>query len=464
MRRLLNIWRAWSTKQRLALVGGLLVTVAGAAVGAYLIWGGRPADVSHGTDVTFHEKQKPPERNTLHTVNWPIYGLDSERTRYLPANGINPPLGPPVWTWDAHQLLEFSPIYVHGHVDRSHGRHKTQWQGHLYVMDKNAVFYSLSARTGNVDWKRQIGTLNASSPTYANGKLFAVNLSPGQVIALRAGDGKVLWRHPLPGRTESSPLVWHGRVFVGCESGDVFALDEKTGKTKWDFHTAGAVKGGVALDKGSLFFGNYAGQVFSVDASSGKQRWSAETQGGGFLRGGGIYSTPAVAYGRVYLGGLDGRVYSYSESNGELAWSHSTGGEVYPAPAVADTPDSPPSVYVGSLDHHFYALDARTGEERWDRFVDGAVLGASSVIGNTVYMAVIGPNIGSFGFDAGSGKQVFDSDLGEYNPMISDGRHLYLTGSVQIRAFRPPLGKPHKGKKAHEKQPHKGHQKPKSKN
>jgi outer membrane protein assembly factor BamB len=248
---------------------------------------------------------------------------------------------------------------------------------------------------------------------------------------------EVLWRHPLPGRSESSPLVHGGKVIFGCESGDIFALDAKTGKTRWSVHTGGAVKGALALDKGTLFADNYAGEVWALDAGNGHVKWTAHTQGGGFLRGGGAYSTPAVAWGRVYLGGLDGRVYSFEEKTGALAWSHSTGAEVYPSPAVAETRHSPPTVYVGSQDKHFYALDARTGDVRWERSLGGIVLGSSSVIGETVYVSAIGPNIGTFGYRVATGKKVFYNDQGEYNPVISDGKKIYLTGTSTIRAFKP---------------------------
>ena len=166
-------------------------------------------------------------------------------------------------------------------------------------------------------------------------------------------------------------------------------------------------------------------------------KWTAHTQGGGFLRGGGVYSTPAVAWGRVYLGGLDGRVYSFVEKTGELAWSHSTGAEVYPSPAVAETPHSPPTVYVGSAGQALLRARRPTGEVRWQHPVGGIVLGSSSVVGETVYVSVIGPNIGTFGFNVKTGKKVFYNDQGEYNPVISDGKKIYLTGASTIRAFEP---------------------------
>jgi outer membrane protein assembly factor BamB len=445
MARLLKIWRSWSVRRRLIVVGGATAAVAGLAIGAYLALK-RPADVSN-PNAAFSERKPQPVK----TVDWPLYGHDPERTRYLRAKHLDPPFGNSIWSFQAGKLLEFQPIVV---------------RGRIYFMDKDGMFYALSTDKGQVQWKRRVGSLNASSPAYAHGRLFAVNLEPPQAVALEPHKhgSKVLWRHPLPGRGESSPLVHAGKVIFGCESGDIFALDAKTGKTKWSVHTGGAVKGALAFDRGTVFADNYAGEVWAIDAGNGHVKWTAHTQGGGFGRGGGAYSTPAVAWGRVYLGGLDGRVYSYVEKTGDLAWSQSTGAEVYPSPAVAQTPNSPPTVYAGSQDKHFYAFDARTGAVRWEHSVGGVVLGSSSVIDETVYVSVIGPNIGTFGYAVNSGKKVFYNDQGEYNPVISDGEKIYLTGTSTIRAFKPEppghgkqkgahkhrsQGKRHKGKGAH---------------
>jgi outer membrane protein assembly factor BamB len=433
MGRLLNIWRSWSVAQRLALVAAAVLVVAGAGVAAYLVTK-RPADVSN-PEAAFHKQKR--DKKKVETLDWPMYGYDPARTRYLPVKGLNPPFHSSEWSFQAGKLLEFQPIVVHGT---------------LYFMDKDAMFYALDAKRGHIEWKRKVGNLNASSPAYSDGKLFGVNLEPHQAFALDAKKkGKVLWRTPLPARSESSPLVHNGKVIFGCESGDIFALDEKTGKVRWTVHTNGPVKGALAYDDGMLFATNYAGEVYALDAGNGQVKWTAHSQGGGFLHGGGIYSTPAVAFGRVYLGGLDGRVYSFEEKTGDLAWSQSTGAEVYSSPAVADTPHAPPTVFVGSQDKRFYALDAKTGAIRWEHPMNGNVLGSSSVVDRTVYVSVIGPNIGTFGYAVKKGQKVFYNDQGEYNPVISDGKTIYLTGTSTIRAFKPDKGgKGHKGGKGKE--------------
>jgi outer membrane protein assembly factor BamB len=419
MGRVLEIWRSWSTRRRLALVGAVTLLLAGGAVAAYAMLK-RPGDVVNEGAVFQPREEKKQKKPTVKTVDWPVYGYDDKRTRYLPTKEVHPPYRPSEWSFQAGKLLEFSPIIA---------------DDVLYFADKDALFRAMDADTGKVTWKRDIGSLNASSPAYAHGRVFAVTLEPGDVVAMRARDGKVLWRHPLPGRTESSPAVYNGKVIVGCECGTVYALDERTGAVRWTVDTAGPVKGGVAVDDGVAYFGNYAGELYAVEASNGAVKWQTGTQGSSFGRSGPIYSTPAIAFGRVYVGSIDSRVYSFEQATGELAWSHSTGDWVYPAPAVADTRGAPPTIYIGSKDQNFYALDARDGSVRWQQDVGGIVLGAASVIGEVVYVGVIGPNIGSFGFDVNSGKKVFEHELGEYNPVISDGQRLYLTGSSAIRAF-----------------------------
>ncbi len=421
MARIAEIWRSWSKRKRLLVAGGagLAVLAAGGAI-AYFTLVKRDQDVSCPPPCELEAEQTPKPKEVVKTVDWPVYGYDDQRTRYLPTKRVKPPFDASVWSFAAGKLLEFSPIVA----DDS-----------LYFQDIDSLFYSLDADTGKVQWKQMIGARGAASPAYVQGRVIAVTLEPGEAVALRARDGKILWRRPLGGRSETSPVVVGDKVIVGGEAGSVYALDIDSGKVLWQVQTDGAVKGGLALDEGVLYGGNYAGQVFAIRASDGSYVWQSSTQGLSFGRGGPVYSTPAVAFGRVFLGSIDNRVYSFDQDSGAVAWSHSTGDWVYAAPAVADTPKTEPTVYVGSKDQTFYALDAETGAVRWSKHIGGVILGAATVLGETVYVAGLGPNVGTFGFDVKTGKNVFESELGEYNPVISDGERMYLTGAAGIRAF-----------------------------
>ena len=435
--RLAQTWRSWSARRRAITVGIVVLAAAGIAVAAYQALK-RPADVTNeNVDFVERKKEPKPREPKDRTVDWPTYGLDDARTRYFPSDVVKPPYRPSDWSFQAGKLLEFSPIIV---GDR------------IFFQDIDATTYALDREKGRVLWKENVGDRAASAPAYSNNRIFLTHLDPGQAVALRPRDGKVLWKRPVPGRTESSPLAFKDELVIfGCECGTVFALDQKDGSVEWTVETAGAIKGALAQGKGNVYGGNYAGEYFAIDAKSGQVEWKQSTIGGSFGRGGGIYSTPTVAYGRVYFGSIDSRVYSVDMDTGEIAWSKSTGAEVYSGPAAADTPGTRATVYIGSADDNFYALDARTGATRWQQNTGGDVTGAGTVIGDVVYVSVIGESIGTIGYRIENGERVFEHELGEYNPAITDGERLYLTGYSELRAFAPDDGKKRgKGKKGGE--------------
>ena len=389
------------------------------AVAGYLVLK-RPGDKSCTAPCTITSEAPKPISGT---TDWPMYGLDPERTRYLDAAVVKPPFSIR-WKFKGRALLEYSPILV--------GRQ-------LFGVNNNGLAFSVKVRTGKARWKRQVARLNASAPTYSDRMLYLSNLEPGQVVALAAYDGHEVWRHPLPGRTESSPLVVGNKVVVGCECNTVFALDKRTGRTIWERQVNGAVKAAPAYSGGIVYIGDYSGELSALRVKDGSIKWQTGSQGSSFGRSGRFYATATVAFGRVYVGNVDGRMYSFDQRTGRLAWSRSTGNYVYAAAVAARTPDTQPTVYFGSYDGTLYALDARTGEERWKVPDLGAISGAASLIGDTVYVADL-KTTSTYGFDVRNGRRVFQYTDGAYNPVISDGKGLLLTGYKTLYAMRPASG------------------------
>jgi outer membrane protein assembly factor BamB len=129
-------------------------------------------------------------------------------------------------------------------------------------------------------------------------------------------------------------------------------------------------------------------------------------------------------------------VYSFATTTGKLAWSKRTSNYVYASPAVADIPHYGPTVYLGSYDGHFYALDARTGRVRWQRNVGGKISGSATIVGNVVYFANLAART-TIGLAVRSGAPVFKFPHGGFNPVISDGRKLYLTGYSSLYGLVP---------------------------
>ncbi len=412
-RRFWEEQRTWA----MALIAAAVLAIFGVVVAYNELK--RPPDV-HNEDVAFEPQE--PKQLPLHarTRNWPLFGYDRARTRYMPARGVAPPFRK-LWRHTDRPLLEFPPIYV---------------GGTLYAINNNGYAFALDAKSGRTLWERRIGTLNASSPAYSKHRLYIVNLVPGHIVKLDARTGRTIWKRDLPDRAESSPLVIGNSVYFGCENGELFALSTVNGKIRWSTQLGGAIKAAPAYYGGRLFVGDYGGYMNAVDPESGTLIWQAGSLGPGFGGSGAFYSTPAVAFGRVYSGNNDGRVYSYSVRDGELAWTYSTGGYVYSGPTVATTRHSPPSVFIGSFDGNVYSLDARDGSVRWSRGAGGQVIGSLSAVGDIVYAAEF-TNKTTSGFMMRSGRRVFRYPYGTYSPVISDGRRIYLTGYSSITALQP---------------------------
>jgi outer membrane protein assembly factor BamB len=260
---------------------------------------------------------------------------------------------------------------------------------------------------------------------------------PGRVVAMDGRTGKIRWAKRLASASESSPLATAGRIYVGSQDGTVYCLLAKSGRIVWRYKAGGAVKAGPAFSQGRIFIAAYGGKVTALKAGNGHVIWKSGTSGRAFGRAGNFYGTPAVKFGRVYAGNTDGRVYSFAASSGKLAWAHSTGNYVYAAPAVADVPGMKPAVFIGSYSGKFMALDARSGKVIWSKGGFGKISGAGSVIGNVVYFSSLSKRR-TWALGALTGKTLWSIGRGAFNPAISDGIRVYITGYSTEYGFTTP--------------------------
>jgi outer membrane protein assembly factor BamB len=415
-----------SRRARLTAAGAALLVLGGLAVGAYLYEKHRTGSVYHPNARFVPQPPPPLPKKGPSRFAWPLYGYTKNHTRFFPASTrVRPPFKQ-LWVHTGDALLEFPPV-MYG--DR------------IFQLSDDATLHAIDKYTGRDVWSKRLGALSASSPAVSGGTVYATVLSrhtgqeAGRVAALDMANGHIRWSRDLPSRCESSPLLDHGRLFFGTQSGTVYALNAKTGRPIWTYHAPGAVKASPSLSGGILYFGDYSGQIQAVRESSGHRVW-ASGSGGALLGSGTFYSTPAVVYGRVYLGNTDGRVYAYDASSGKLDWAVQTGAYVYASPAVADAPGIGPTVYVGSYDGTFYAIDARSGRVAWRYHAGGRISGSATIVGRIVYFADLGDRR-TIGLGISTGQLVFEKDTGSFDPVITDGHNIYLTGYTGLYGLAP---------------------------
>jgi outer membrane protein assembly factor BamB len=406
------------------LVVGIML--ASVAAGGLHYYRQRTGNVYH-PDAPFIADPPPtlPTRRIARTA-WPMYGFATNHARAFPASaGLRPPFHI-TWVRGGSALLEFPPALYGNSV---------------FQLADDGVLLSLDKGTGRELWSRRLGVVSASTPAVANNTVFATvmqrrtGLNAGRIVALNATTGAIRWSRDLPSPSESSPLVDGHRVFFGSTDGTVYALSTDNGSVQWTYRAAGAVKASPTLAYGNLYFGDYSGHLQAVSERTGARVWVSGS-GGKLFGSGQFYSTAAVVDGRVFLGNTDGRIYAYDASSGSLDWAVQTGAYVYSSPAVTDAPGLGPTVYSGSYDGTFYALSARSGHEQWTYRAGGRISGSATIIGHVVYFADLGSRT-TIGLGISTGRQVFGGFPGSFDPVVTDGTRVYLTGYTGLFALTP---------------------------
>ena len=427
--------------RRWVAIGLAVLLLVGGVVGGVFWFRSKTAtrEVRGSSTVEFRPTERPGVQSRptelLRAVPWPTYGYDAQRSHFAPFR-LRPPYRQ-IWMRRTGWYLEFPPAVGYGKVFAS------QLRGRFLALDR---------QTGVPVWQRWFEYCSAASPALAGGLVFAAYVPqpcssgprdrPGLVVAMRAADGKVVWRSRLA--SESSPLVRNGRVYVGAWDHRVYALAARTGKVAWSTETDGEINSSAAYSSGLVYIGTNAGSIYALDARTGAVRWRSRSFS--HFRTGReyFYATPAVAYGRVYASNTDGTVYAFGATTGHLLWARHVGTYVYTAPGIWDR-----KVYVGTYDGKFDALDAATGDLIWQHEAPGSIHGAPTIMGGLVYFATcgtcgqhgsryakLGPR-GTFALDARTGRRVWSFPDGHYAPIVADERRVYLVGSTRLYGLDP---------------------------
>ena len=409
----------------IALTAVLVLAVVAAALG-YNYVNSRTGSVYH-PDTPFVTQTSAPPLPVKHvSFSWPVYGYTTNHTRFFPASSkVRPPFRVR-WEHPGTSLLEFPPVIG---------------DERIFQLADDATLRAIDKRTGHELWYQRLGTLSASTPAVIGDRVYATimdrsqGLEKGRAVAVDFNSGRILWSRELPSQSESSPIYWQGKVYFGSQDGTFYALNAATGQTLWTYKAEGSVKASPTLQNGILYFGDYSGHLQAISARTGHRLWVAGSEGA-LIGSGNFYSTAAVMYGRVFLGNTDGRVYAYDARNGALAWAVQTGAYVYSSPAVTNAPGIGPTVFIGSYDGNLYAINAHTGAISWRYDAGGKISGSPTIVGRILYFADLGSH-STYGLDISTGHVVYTINQGAFDPVISDGHDIFLSGYGSLFAMEP---------------------------
>lgn len=315
----------------------------------------------------------------------PVVGTIGDRTLVIAGHydrvvyAVDGATGQPAWTFRPGACVFASPAL--GHV---------QGRPMVFLAAINRSVYGLDAASGNKIWQFEAMPWSfteaetfMSSPTLVRhgerivllvgvwiaDRSAARNVQSGELIALDAADGSLIWRKRLASVRLTSPAVarlgGQTLVFVSAHHGSVWALDLADGSTLWQAvlneETRSSPSIGLVDDVARLFVGTRFHSVFGLDPLSGARRWRHQT---GYW----IDATPSWVrwQGRTSLvvGSYDRAFYCLDGSSGQRQWHHTTGNFAYSSAAWARLGGRPVALAM-SWDEHLYLLDGGSGQVLW---------------------------------------------------------------------------------------------------
>jgi outer membrane protein assembly factor BamB len=276
----------------------------------------------------------------------------------------------------------------------------------VYAGSDDGNLYALSASSGEVAWKFAAGGIVRSTPALADGRIF-ITSDNGFAYAVDAATGAQAWAtdignvtavRDVSGKTDpsfdylqSSPVIADDRLYVGSADGNVYALAADTGEVVWKFATGAQVRATPTVAEGVVYIGSWSGVFHALDAETGEPRWSfeASTQLKPEYLYRPIQTRALVAEGLVVCASRKASVFALDIKTGEQKWEKSYGNAqwVESSPVLEDG-----ILYIGSSGSKYVlTLDLATGKPaglvitQTFNWGTPALSGGMVYVGGTVY-------------------------------------------------------------------------------
>ncbi len=244
--------------------------------------------------------------------------------------------------------------------------------GAVFAMDA-LTHVSAVSLAGGLLWQADItaafdrgGQQSGGGLAVGGGRVFATT-GYGEVVALDASTGGVLWRHRMGSPASGAPGLGGGKVFVMSVDGTGWALDAASGKEMWTLPAAENLLGSdtgasPAVTGANVIFPFAVGVMAASQRETGASLWQAAITGNrlgrAYANSGVITGDPVVTGGVVYVGTQAGRTGAFREDTGEMLWTAEEGA-VNPPLVVGG------SVFVVNDEDKLIRLDASTGARIW---------------------------------------------------------------------------------------------------
>jgi outer membrane protein assembly factor BamB len=196
----------------------------------------------------------------------------------------------------------------------------------LYVTSGYNELLALNPDQGGIYWRVKLPSPSRAAPTILDGRIYVTTLD-SRLIAMDAKDGKQLWDYQALSETSglvgaASPAAGTDIVVGAFSSGELVALRPGNGSVIWGDNLSPAVRvGGLSalpdihalpvMDKGLVFGISFGGKMVALDERSGQRVWQKPISGA---------ETPFVSGNAIFLISSNGDLVSLARDTGSFLW------------------------------------------------------------------------------------------------------------------------------------------------
>ncbi len=328
--------------------------------------------------------------------------------------------------------------------------------GKLFAEGTDGVIVAFDKATGAKLWTRgeddmtkdQAPSAFGGGVSYEAGKLYATN-GVGDVKAVNAETGEVIWKVKPAGPMRGSPTIAFGQLFVMTQDNQIISLNINDGSLMWDESGSNTQSGvfGVAAPaagQGTIVAGYSSGELSAYRYENGRTLWSdalartnISTTVGSITD---IDADPIIDSGRVYALGQGGRMAAYELVTGQRIWELNLAG--ISTPAIAGE-----WIFTLTDDARLLAISRSSGRVRWitqlQRYKDeedkkGPIFWTGPVLAGG-HLWVASSRGEMWKVSAGEGSASLFADIGQpvsLPPLVADGMLYLMDDAGTIHAWK----------------------------
>jgi len=244
--------------------------------------------------------------------------------------------------------------------------------GKIFAMDSSGNVTALNAENGEVLWRvrsRQGHKTGLAGGLAVDGGTLYVTDGLPEVLALSTQNGGLLWRAELDAPARAAPAVANGKVFAVTRGDQSFALDAASGKILWQHHglqeNAGIIASAPpAADDEMVVICYASGEVIALSPSNGSVLWgdnlASSHPDNNLATLHDLRAPPMLLPDMVVTGNFAAETIGIERRLGDRIWTQSFG-TVQPMTASGDT------VFVITTNQQLMALARDSGTKFWSK-------------------------------------------------------------------------------------------------